>query len=66
MQGANDLRVLQAESDEIIAELKKNNVPVEYVIFEDEGHGFIKKKNEIKGYKQILEFLNKYLKDEEM
>ncbi len=66
LQGANDPRVLQVESDEIVAELKKNNVPVEYVIFEDEGHGFIKKENEIKGYKQILEFLNKYLKDEEM
>ena len=62
----NDPRVLRVESDEIVAELKKNNVPVEYVIFEDEGHGFIKKENEIKGYKQILEFLNKYLKDEEM
>lgn len=66
LQGANDPRVLQVESDEIVAELKKNNVPAEYVIFEDEGHGFIKKENEIKGYKQILEFLNKYLKDEEM
>lgn len=66
LQGANDPRVLQVESDEIVAELKKNNVPVEYVIFEDEGHGFIKKENEIKGYKQILAFLDRYLKDEEM
>lgn len=66
LQGANDPRVLQVESDEIVEELKKNNVPVEYVIFEDEGHGFIKKENEIKGYKQILAFLDKYLKDEEM
>ncbi|WP_029033670.1 S9 family peptidase [Salinimicrobium terrae] len=66
LQGANDPRVLQVESDEIVEQLKKNNVPVEYVIFEDEGHGFIKKENEIKGYRQILQFLNKYLKDEEM
>ncbi|MCY2688262.1 S9 family peptidase [Salinimicrobium sp. TH3] len=66
LQGANDPRVLQVESDEIVEQLKKNNVPVEYVIFEDEGHGFIKKENEIKGYKQILQFLNKYLKDEEL
>lgn len=66
LQGANDPRVLQVESDEIVSELKKNNVPVEYIIFEDEGHGFIKKENEIKGYKQILAFLDKYLKDEEM
>ena len=66
LQGANDPRVLQVESDEIVEQLKKNDVPVEYVIFEDEGHGFIKKENEIKGYKQILQFLNKYLKDEEL
>ncbi|MFD0975337.1 S9 family peptidase [Salinimicrobium gaetbulicola] len=66
LQGANDPRVLQVESDEIVAALKENDVPVEYVIFEDEGHGFIKKENEIKGYKQILEFLDKYLKDEEI
>jgi dipeptidyl aminopeptidase/acylaminoacyl peptidase len=62
LQGANDPRVLQVESDEIVAAVKKNNVPVEYVIFPDEGHGFVKKENEIKGYGQILVFLDKYLK----
>ena len=39
LQGANDPRVLQIESDEIVAELKKNNTIVEYLIFYDEGHG---------------------------
>lgn len=62
LQGANDPRVLQVESDEIVEAVKKNNVPVEYVIFPDEGHGFVKKENEIKGYKAVLEFLEKYLK----
>lgn len=62
LQGANDPRVLQVESDEIVAAVKENGVPVEYVIFEDEGHGFVKKENQIKGYGQILEFLDKYLK----
>ncbi len=62
LQGANDPRVLQVESDEIVDAVKANNVPVEYVLFEDEGHGFLKKENEIKGYGQILEFLDKYLK----
>ncbi len=65
LQGANDPRVLQVESDEIVAAAKKNNVPVEYVVFPDEGHGFMKKENQIKGYGQILEFLDKYLKKEE-
>jgi dipeptidyl aminopeptidase/acylaminoacyl peptidase len=64
LQGANDPRVLKIESDEVVAAVKKNNVPVEYVIFEDEGHGFVKKENEIKGYGQILQFLDKYLKGE--
>ena len=62
LQGANDPRVLQVESDEIVAAVKANGVPVEYVVFPDEGHGFIKKDNEIKADSQVLEFLNKYLK----
>jgi len=64
LQGANDVRVLQVESDEIVDAVKANGVPVEYVIFDDEGHGFRKKENEIKGYGQIKEFLDQYLKGE--
>ena len=66
LQGANDPRVLQVESDEIVDAVKANDVPVEYMVFEDEGHGFIKKENEIKGYRQIRLFLDKYLKDEDV
>ncbi len=66
LQGANDPRVLQIESDEILEAVKKNDVPVEYLVFEDEGHGFIKKENEIKAYRQILVFLDKYLRDEDV
>jgi dipeptidyl aminopeptidase/acylaminoacyl peptidase len=62
LQGANDPRVLKIESDEIVAAARKNGVPVEYVLFPDEGHGFVKKPNEITGYTQILAFLDKYLK----
>lgn len=62
LQGATDPRVLQIESDEIVAGVRKNGVPVEYVLFEDEGHGFIKKENQIEAYSKILEFLNTYLK----
>jgi dipeptidyl aminopeptidase/acylaminoacyl peptidase len=64
LQGANDPRVLQAESDEIVEAVKKNEVPVEYIIFDDEGHGFTKKENRIKGWKQVLLFLDKHLKAE--
>ncbi|MBB5208010.1 S9 family peptidase [Chiayiivirga flava] len=62
IQGANDPRVIKAESDDIVAAVKKNNVPVEYVVFDDEGHGFTKKKNQIEAYGAILEFLDTHLK----
>lgn len=62
LQGSKDPRVLQVESDEMVEEIKKNNVPVEYVLFEDEGHGFVKKENQIESNTRILEFCDKYLK----
>lgn len=65
LQGANDVRVLQVESDEIVEGVRANGVPVEYVVFEDEGHGFRKNENAIEGYGQIKAFLDKYLKGEE-
>ena len=60
LQGAKDPRVLQVESDEIVKGVKANGIPVEYVLFQDEGHGFEKKENEINGYGKILVFLNTY------
>ncbi|MEA2107573.1 MAG: prolyl oligopeptidase family serine peptidase [Bacteroidota bacterium] len=66
LQGANDPRVLKVESDEIVEAAKANDVPVEYVVFDDEGHGFRKKENEIEAYGKILEFLDRHLKQEEM
>ena len=62
LQGSNDPRVLQVESDEIVAAARANHVPVEYVIFPDEGHGFVKKDNQIKASESVLKFLDKYLK----
>lgn len=62
LQGANDPRVLKVESDEIVAAVRKNGVPVEYVVFPDEGHGFAKKANQAKGYEAILRFLDLHLK----
>lgn len=62
IQGANDPRVLQVESDELVAAVRKNNVPVEYVIFPDEGHGFLRKENRITASDAYLAFLNQHLK----
>ena len=63
LQGANDPRVLKVESDEIVEAAKKNGVPTEYIVFPDEGHGFVKKENEIRGYTAILAFLDKHLRE---
>jgi len=62
LQGANDPRVIKVESDDIVAAVKKNGVPVEYVVFPDEGHGFTKRENQIRGYRGILQFLDTHLK----
>jgi len=62
LQGANDPRVIKEESDDIVAAVKKNGVPVEYLVFDDEGHGFRKKANQLRGYNAILEFCDKHLK----
>ena len=65
LQGANDPRVIKPESDEIVDNIKKRNGVVEYVLFDNEGHGFTKKANEIRAYKAILDFLDRYLKNGE-
>jgi dipeptidyl aminopeptidase/acylaminoacyl peptidase len=62
IQGANDPRVLQAESDDLVAAVKANGVPVEYVIFPDEGHGFLRKENRITASEAYLKFLDTHLK----
>jgi len=62
VQGANDPRVLQVESDELVAAVEANGVPVEYVIFPDEGHGFRNKANRITASEGFVAFLDKYLK----
>ena len=62
LQGANDPRVPKVESDEMVAAVRRNKTPVEYVVFPDEGHGFTKKDNEKKGYALVLAFLDRFLK----
>ncbi|HEY2029943.1 MAG TPA: S9 family peptidase [Myxococcales bacterium] len=61
VQGKNDPRVLQVESDEIVAAVRKNGVPVEYLVFDDEGHGFRKQRNQIAAQEAYLKFLDRYL-----
>jgi dipeptidyl aminopeptidase/acylaminoacyl peptidase len=60
IQGANDPRVVKAESDQIVAALQGKRVDVEYIVLDDEGHGFSRKTNEILVYRRMLEFLQKH------
>ena len=60
-QGANDPRVKQAESEQIVAALQKAGVPHEYLLFEDEGHGFARPENRLTFYEAAERFLAEHL-----
>jgi dipeptidyl aminopeptidase/acylaminoacyl peptidase len=56
-QGANDPRVKQAESDQIVGALKDKNIPVTYVLYPDEGHGFARPQNNLSFFAIMEAFL---------
>ena len=60
-QGANDPRVKQAESEQIVDAMKKKGLPYEYILFPDEGHGFARPENRLKFFAAAEKFLAKYL-----
>ncbi len=60
-QGANDPRVNKAESDQMVEALKKRGIEVEYMVKDDEGHGFANEKNSIDFYKAMENFFARHL-----
>jgi dipeptidyl aminopeptidase/acylaminoacyl peptidase len=64
IQGGNDQRVPKTESDQIVDRLKELGVEVKYDIYEDEGHGFTIKENELKAWKDASAFFKQYLLSE--
>ena len=60
-QGANDPRVKQSESEQIVAAMKEKGIDYEYMLFPDEGHGFTKPENRLKFYSVAEKFLAKHL-----
>lgn len=62
VQGKNDPRVLQVESDELVAAVKANGVPVEYIVFPDEGHGFQRRQNRVTASEAYVKFLDANLR----
>lgn len=64
IQGARDPRVPQDEADQLVDKLRGRDVDVRYIVYEDEGHGFTNRDNEIAAYKQVGDFLISRLKPE--
>jgi dipeptidyl aminopeptidase/acylaminoacyl peptidase len=62
IHGANDPRVPVEEAEQIVSALKKRGIPVEYLRYEDEGHGLVKLKNRLDAYPKMAAFLDRYLK----
>jgi dipeptidyl aminopeptidase/acylaminoacyl peptidase len=62
IQGANDPRVKKAQSDAIVEAVRRNKVPVDYLVLADEGHGFSSKKSEAESSVRIRAFLDQHLK----
>jgi dipeptidyl aminopeptidase/acylaminoacyl peptidase len=60
-QGANDPRVKQAEADQIVTAMREKNIPVTYVRYPDEGHGFARPQNRLSFYAITEAFLSQYL-----
>jgi dipeptidyl aminopeptidase/acylaminoacyl peptidase len=63
--GANDTNVPVVEAEQIVENLKSRKVPVEYILFPDEGHGWRKVPNRIRSTKEMVEFFSKHLKARE-
>jgi dipeptidyl aminopeptidase/acylaminoacyl peptidase len=61
IQGAKDPRVVKGESDQLVARLRELGREVEYVVFEDEGHGFTKRQNEVRALSLAAEWLERHL-----
>jgi len=60
-QGANDPRVKQAESEQIVTAMKEKGIDYEYLLFPDEGHGFAKPENRLRFYAAAEQFLARHL-----
>jgi len=61
LHGANDPRVPVGEAEQIAAEVADHGVPVETLVFEDEGHGISKRENRIEAYTHVVDFLDEHV-----
>jgi dipeptidyl aminopeptidase/acylaminoacyl peptidase len=61
LQGANDPRVVKPESDQMVERLRELGKTVEYIVFDDEGHGFTKRRNQERAFRLIADWLERFL-----
>jgi dipeptidyl aminopeptidase/acylaminoacyl peptidase len=61
IHGRNDPRVPLAEAEQIVAALRARQVPVEFLVYDDEGHGLVKLANKLDAYPKVAAFLDRYL-----
>lgn len=61
IQGRNDPRVVEAESRDLVEQLRRDGKPVEFLVFENEGHDVLKFENKVRCYNEIVRFFGKYL-----
>lgn len=61
IHGANDPRVPLNEAEQLVHALRARNVPVEFLVYDDEGHGLVKLKNILDAYPKMADFLGKHL-----
>jgi dipeptidyl aminopeptidase/acylaminoacyl peptidase len=62
LQGGSDRTVKEDMVDRFVERVRKNNIPLEYIVFPKEGHGFTRKESQIEGYGAMMVFLDRYLK----
>lgn len=61
IHGANDPRVPLSEAQQVVDALQQRDVPVEFLVFDDEGHGIVRLQNKLQAYPDIVAFLNRHL-----
>ena len=63
IQGARDARVARTESDQMVERLRDAGKSVDYLVFEDEGHDFLKHDNRVRAYRAMADFLLRHLRE---
>jgi dipeptidyl aminopeptidase/acylaminoacyl peptidase len=61
IHGANDPRVPLSEAEQLVKAVRDRDVPVEFLVFDDEGHGLVKQKNKIAAYEAVVDFLDRHV-----